>query len=62
MPKIRILTGLDQLERYDHLLHGRRIGLMTNQTGIDLRFRSVIDLLQTRYDLRALFACEHGIR
>ena len=41
---------------------GKRVGLMTNQTGIDRYFRSGIDLLNTRYHLTALFAVEHGIR
>ena len=52
-----------------HLVRGKRIGLLTNQTGIDERSRSDIDLLRT--DPRAvaagislvrLFSPEHGIR
>lgn len=58
----RILSGLDRLELADSLLKGKRVGLMTNQTGIDRRFRSGIDLLHSRYNLTALFAVEHGIR
>ena len=58
----RILSGLDRLELADPLLKGKRIGLMTNQTGIDRCFRSGIDLLHSRYNLTALFAVEHGIR
>ena len=60
--KKRVLCGLDQLNSADSLLRGKRIGLMTNQTGIDSRFRSAIDLLHNRYQLAALFAVEHGIR
>lgn len=62
MNKARVLSGLDQLKNYDHLLKGRRIGLMTNHTGIDLNFNSAIDLISRDYNLTALFACEHGIR
>ncbi|MBE5777682.1 MAG: DUF1343 domain-containing protein [Clostridiales bacterium] len=62
MNKQRVLSGLDQLPKYDHLLRGRRIGLMTNHTGINLNFESAIDVISRNYNLTALFACEHGIR
>jgi uncharacterized protein YbbC (DUF1343 family) len=47
-----------------HLVAGRRLGLVTNHTGIDSRGRSDIDLLaeHPQVDLVALFAPEHGIR
>ncbi|MBR3016105.1 MAG: DUF1343 domain-containing protein [Clostridia bacterium] len=57
-----ILSGLDRQEMADPLLKGKRVGLMTNQTGIDRQFRSGIDLLNARHHLTALFAVEHGIR
>ena len=43
---------------------GKRIGLITNHTGIDRAGRNNIDLLRSRTDVRlvALFAFEHGIR
>ncbi len=46
------------------LLEGKRVGLITNQTGVDHRGRSTIDLLAARpqVDLVALFSPEHGIR
>ena len=62
MNKQRVLSGLDQIHHYSHLLKGRRIGLMTNHTGIDLEFNSAIDIISHDYNLTALFACEHGIR
>ena len=55
-----VLSGADQLPL--HLLNGRRVGLMTNPTGIDHSFRSTIDLLHDSVRLTALFAVEHGIR
>ena len=58
----KVLSCLDRLEKADARLQGKRIGLMTNQTGIDRHFRSGIDLLNARYHLSALFAVEHGIR
>ncbi len=45
-------------------LVGKRIGLITNQTGIDRQRRSDIDLLSQspKVKLVALYAAEHGIR
>ena len=52
-----------------HLVRGKRVGLLTNQTGVDERGRSDVDLLTS--DARAtaagvkvvsLFSPEHGIR
>ena len=57
------------LEDSVHLVRGKRVGLLTNQTGVDARGTSDIDLLTT--DPRAtaagvrlvtLFSPEHGIR
>ncbi len=61
-PKAHVLSGIDRISDYDHLLTGRRVGLMTNPTGIDHDFNSTIDILHSRYQLSALFACEHGVR
>lgn len=57
-----IRTGADNLQQIDGLLRGRRLGLMTNPTGMDSAFCPTIDLLHARYALSALFACEHGVR
>ena len=57
--------GIDLLcesAAYDPLLQGRRIGLVTNHTGLDSRFRPTADLLHARYGLSALFGPEHGVR
>jgi uncharacterized protein YbbC (DUF1343 family) len=45
------------------LLEGRRIGLVTNPTGVDGRLRSAVDLLRSsgRIQVIALFGPEHGI-
>lgn len=47
-----------------HLVEGRRVGLITNQTGIDREGVSSIDRLagHPSIELVALFAPEHGIR
>lgn len=57
--------GIEVLLR-EHLaeLRGRRIGLVTNLTGVDRDLRSDIDLLAAHKDLElvALFGPEHGVR
>jgi len=47
-----------------HLIRGKRVGLITNQTGRDEQGRSSIDLLHNAPGVRltALFSPEHGIR
>lgn len=60
-----VLNGIDVLkrEKFRQLL-GRRIGLITNHTGIDRERTSTIDLLHKAPGLKlvALFSPEHGIR
>src|SRR5918993_2768998 len=45
-------------------VRGKRVGLITNQSGIDAHGRLDIDLIASHKDLKlaALFAPEHGIR
>jgi uncharacterized protein YbbC (DUF1343 family) len=61
----RVLTGIDVLEadRFAPLA-GKRVGLITNQTGIDRNRRSTMDLLAHAPGVKlvALFSPEHGIR
>jgi uncharacterized protein YbbC (DUF1343 family) len=59
------LTGIDVLEAQKFApLAGKRVGLITNQTGIDRERRSTIDLLAHAPDVKlvALFSPEHGMR
>jgi uncharacterized protein YbbC (DUF1343 family) len=59
------LTGIDVLEAENFApLAGKRIGLITNQTGRDRAGHSTIDLLAHAPGLKlvALFSPEHGIR
>lgn len=60
--KARVLCGLDRLEAVEDKLRGKRVGLMTNPTGITRDLTSAIDVLRAKANLTALFACEHGIR
>jgi len=59
------MTGIDVLVAEDfERLRGMRVGLITNQTGVDGSGRSTIDRLHQapEVDLVALFSPEHGIR
>jgi len=59
------LTGIDVLEAQKFApLAGKRVGLITNQTGIDRNRRSTIDSLAHAPGVKlvALFSPEHGIR
>jgi uncharacterized protein YbbC (DUF1343 family) len=60
----RVQTGLDVLEAEKFApLRGKRVGLITNHTGIDFQERSVVDLLAHAPGVKlvALFSPEHGI-
>jgi uncharacterized protein YbbC (DUF1343 family)/CubicO group peptidase (beta-lactamase class C family) len=59
------MTGIDVLEAENFApLAGKRVGLITNHTGIDRNRRTTIDLLAHApgVTLVALFSPEHGIR
>lgn len=61
----RVYTGIEQLCRQDFApLKGKNIVLLTNQTGVDSRLNSTIDLLHNapQVNLIALLAPEHGVR
>ena len=59
------LNGIDVLARDNFsILKGKRVGLITNQTGKDQNGNSIIDLLFKAPDVKltTLFSPEHGIR
>jgi uncharacterized protein YbbC (DUF1343 family)/CubicO group peptidase (beta-lactamase class C family) len=60
-----VLTGVDVLERERFArLRGRKVGLVTNHTGVNRDGRATMDLLHGAegVTLVALFSPEHGIR
>lgn len=60
-----VMTGADVLETLDFApLHGRRVGLVANQTSTTADGRHLFDVLAAHrsVDLRAVFAPEHGVR
>jgi uncharacterized protein YbbC (DUF1343 family) len=63
--KIRIKTGIEILkEQHFKCLEGKRVGLITNPTGVDNQLKSDIDILfeAPNVKLVALFGPEHGVR
>jgi uncharacterized protein YbbC (DUF1343 family) len=60
----RVQTGLDVLESEKYAsLRGKRVGLITNHTGLDWQGRSTVELLAKAPGVKliALFSPEHGI-
>ena len=63
--KITIKTGIEVLkDQKFKILDGKRVGLITNPTGVDNNMKSTIDILNEapNVNLVALFAPEHGVR
>ena len=59
----QVKTGIEVLAgRGFDLLEGKRVGLITNPTGVDASLRSTIDILNEHVNLTALFGPEHGVR
>ena len=63
--KIKIKTGIVVLKEQNFkCLEGKRVGLITNPTGVDNHMKSTIDILHEapNVNLVALFGPEHGVR
>jgi uncharacterized protein YbbC (DUF1343 family) len=63
----RVQPGVEVLlanEEWLSKLRGKRVGLITNPTGVDSRLRSTVDLLNDHPDIQLvkLFGPEHGLR
>lgn len=61
----RVKPGIEVLRERDfEPLKGKRVGLLTNPSGVDRNLRSTIDILNEapEVNLCALFAPEHGVR
>ncbi len=56
-----ILCGVDNLSGYSRLFQGKRIGLLTNPTGVTKDFVSTIKIFKENYNLTVLFSPEHGV-
>ncbi len=61
----KIRTGIEVLKSQNFkILEGKRVGLITNPTGVDNQLRSTVDILYhaPNVNLVALYGPEHGVR
>lgn len=61
----RVKVGIEVLrDHYFDVLSGKRVGLITNPTGVDSQLRSTVDILHDapNVELVALYGPEHGVR
>ena len=62
---IKIKTGIEVLKEQNFkCLEGKRVGLITNPTGVDNQMKSTVDILHEapNVNLVALYGPEHGVR
>lgn len=59
---VNVKLGIDTIDDHLDIFAGKRVGLITNATGINSDYASTIDVLNEKVDLVALYAPEHGIR
>lgn len=57
-----VKVGIDRIDEYSNMFKGKRVGLITNPTGVNEDFVSTIDVLSIKTNLVALFSPEHGVR
>ena len=56
------ICGIEREDELKRVFSGKKIGLITNPTGVDRNFRATVDILSEKYQLSALYAPEHGVR
>lgn len=61
MSKVFVKNGVDTIEKNSSLFEGKRLGLITNQTGVDKTFTSTIDIIGKHFNLTTLYSPEHGL-
>ena len=60
--QVPVMLGIDTIDQHLNLFAGKRVGLITNATGMNSQFQSTVDVLHVKTRLVALFSPEHGIR
>ncbi len=58
--KTNVTLGDERIDEFISVFKGKRVGLITNATGIDKNYRSVVTILKEKTNLVALFTPEHG--
>ena len=62
MKKQKVYNGIDRPDEWKSVLEGKRIGLITNPSGVDREGRLTSDILFDEGLLTCLFSAEHGVR
>ncbi|MBP2645773.1 MAG: hypothetical protein H6Q75_1213 [Firmicutes bacterium] len=57
-----VKLGIDNIDQYLVIFDGKKVGLITNATGINSNYESTVDVLHAKTNLVALYSPEHGIR
>lgn len=55
-------VGIENIDQHLHIFKNKKVGLITNPTGVNRAFKSTIDILKEKTDLVSLYAPEHGVR
>lgn len=57
------VLGIERLDEtgISEILANKRVGVFSNQSGIDSKLRSSVDLLRSKYNVTAIFVPEHGL-
>ncbi|GAB1453211.1 hypothetical protein MASR2M47_32670 [Draconibacterium sp.] len=61
----KVKPGIEVLRESDFkILQGKRVGLITNPTGVDSQLKSTVDILNEAAGVKlvALYGPEHGVR
>ena len=54
--------GIDRIDEFMDLFKGKKVGLITNPTGVNSNLKLTADILFEKTNLTTLFGPEHGIR
>ena len=55
------VSGLDTIASWSHLFKNKRLGLVTTASAVNSSLHSSVEVFSSLYDVRALFAPEHGL-
>ncbi|HJO91804.1 MAG TPA: DUF1343 domain-containing protein [Victivallales bacterium] len=58
----KVNLGIDNINDYMSVFDNKRVGLITNPTGVNSQLQSSADILKEKINLVLLFGPEHGIR
>lgn len=59
---MQTVLGIDQIHKFKSFFNHKKVGLITNPTGLNHDFKSTIDILNEHTELVALYSPEHGVR